>query len=345
MIETDAAVLVAIDEPLRLTRLRIPDLQPGQVRVQVAYTGICHSQLLEIHGKRGPDRFLPHTLGHEGSGIVAAVAPNVTKVRPGDRVVLSWIRGSGADVPSTVYDSELGRVNSGAISTFMRETVTCESRVTSIPDAMPLSEAALLGCAIPTGAGIVLNTAGVTRGQSVAVLGVGGVGLSAVIGASLVGASPIIAVDVRARKLDDARAVGATHVVDASKEDPREAILRITQTVGVDCAIEAAGRRETMELALAVARENGGLCVIAGNLAVGERFSVDPMALIRGKRLVGTWGGGADPDRDIPRFVQLFLAGRLPLTTLISQTYPFEDINRALDALESGTVARALVEC
>ena len=150
--QTEAAVLSELNQPLRLSKLTIPDLKFGQVLVEVAYSGVCHSQLLEVHGKRGLDRFLPHTLGHEGSGTVLKVGPGVTKVKPSDRVVLSWIKGSGADLPFTIYQSAEETVNSGAISTFMRHTVTCENRVTPIPDAMPLREAALLGCAIPTGA-------------------------------------------------------------------------------------------------------------------------------------------------------------------------------------------------
>src|SRR6266540_7172576 len=131
--QTDAAVLVELNQPLRLLALAVPDLKPGQVLVDVAYSGVCHSQLHEIRGRRGPDRFLPHTLGHEGSGTVRAIGPGVSKVKPGDRVVLTWIKGEGADVPATTYASELGAVNSGAISTFMRRTITCENRVVPVP--------------------------------------------------------------------------------------------------------------------------------------------------------------------------------------------------------------------
>src|SRR5262245_26731137 len=155
---TDAAVLFELNQPLRLLTLDVPDPRPGQVLVEVAYSGVCHSQLHEVRGRRGPDRFLPHTLGHEGSGTVLAVGDGVTKVKPGDRVVLTWIKGQGADVPSTTYGGGPGRVNSGAISTFMRHTNTCENRLVPLPPEMPLREAALLGCAVPTGAGVVPNT-------------------------------------------------------------------------------------------------------------------------------------------------------------------------------------------
>lgn len=341
---TEAAVLHDVAQPLRLITLSMPALEPGQVLIDVAYSGVCHSQLLEVQGKRGPDRFLPHTLGHEGSGTVLEVSPDVSKVKPGDRVVLSWIKGSGADVLSTVYPSVEGSINSGAISTFMCQTITCENRVTPIANTMPLREAALLGCAMPTGAGIVLNTAGVKPGSSVVVFGVGGIGLSAVLVASLMNATIIIAVDVFDHKLEQARQVGATHLINAHHTDPLTTVLEITCGRGADYAIEAAGRRETMEIAFQAVRDEGGLCVLAGNLPHGERIVLNPFDLIRGKHIVGTWGGEAQPDRDIPMYVDLFLSGKLKLDKLITHTYSLNDINKALAALEHGEVGRALID-
>lgn len=339
---TEGAVLVALGQPLEIRSLRLPPLRPGQVRVQVAFSGVCGSQVLEARGRRGADPFLPHALGHEGSGIVREVGPGVTKVIPGQPVVLSWIKGRGADVPSTVYESDAGPVNSGAISTFMRETVTCENRVTAIPESVPLREAALLGCAIPTGAGIVLNTLRVQAGSSIAVFGVGGIGLAAVVSASLMNAATIVAVDVADTKLEHARALGATHTVHATREDPLAAIRRITGA-GVDYAVEAAGRPETMEAAFKSVRDGGGLCVLAGNLAHGGRMSIDPFDLIRGKRVIGTWGGETDPDRDILRYVRLYERGRLNLAAFITHEYRLDQINTAIDDLEAGRVGRAIV--
>jgi S-(hydroxymethyl)glutathione dehydrogenase/alcohol dehydrogenase len=341
---TDAAVLCELNAPLRLFPLDVPDLKPGQVFVEVAYSGVCHSQLHEIRGRRGPDRFLPHTLGHEGSGTVKAVGPGVSKVKPGDRVVLTWIKGEGADVPSTVYASELGPVNSGAISTFMRHTITCENRVVPVPPDTPLREAALLGCALPTGAGVVMNTAAPQPGNSLVVFGAGGIGLSALIAARMLDASPLIVVDVVEEKLAGARALGATHTINACRCDPVAAVLEATGGRGADFAVEAAGRRESMEAAFRCVRDKGGLCVLAGNLPQGEQIAINPFDLIRGKRIVGSWGGDTVPDRDVPRYARLFREGKLPLTDLITRDYPLEDVNAALDDLERGRVARALVK-
>ena len=341
--QTEAAVLFKTCEPLRLATLSIPDLRAGQVLVEVAYSGVCQSQLLEILGKRGPDHFLPHTLGHEGSGKVIEVGPKVKKVKPGDRVVLSWIKGEGADVPSMVYQSLEGPVNSGAISTFMRKTVTCESRVVPIPDAMPLREAALLGCAIPTGAGIVMNTANVQKGESIAIFGMGGVGLSAVLAASLREVAIIIAVDVFDHKLDQARRIGATHVINAAQENSLARILEVTHGCGVDYAIESAGSERAMEFAFQAVKKNGGLCVLAGNLPSGGHISIDPFDLIIGKRIMGTWGGSTQPDLDIPRYVDLYLSGKLKLNVLITHEYRLENINQVFNDLADGKLGRAVI--
>lgn len=343
--QTEAAVLVELNEPLRQMTLELPELKPGQALVEIAYSGVCHSQLNEIRGRRGPDRYLPHTLGHEGAGVVQAVGPGVAKVTPGDRVVLTWIKGQGADVRSSGYRGDDGSttINSGPLSTFMRHTITCENRLVSLPPDMPLREAALLGCAVPTGAGIVINSAAVQRGASLAVFGAGGIGLSAVLAARMLEASPLVAVDVVERKLAEAARLGATHTINAGQCDAVAAIRELTGGRGVDYAVEAAGRRETMEAAFRSVRDQGGLCVLAGNLPQGERISIDPFDLIRGKRIAGAWGGETQPDVDIPRYVEWFQQGRFPLAELISREYSLGEVNAALDDLEQGRVLRALV--
>ena len=342
--QTEAAVLFELNQPLRQVTLDLPELKPGQVLVEVAYSGVCHSQLHEVRGRRGPDRFLPHTLGHEGSGVVRAIGRQVSKVRPGDPVVLTWIKGQGADVPSTTYHEGAAAVNSGALSTFMRHTITCENRVVPLPPEMPLREAALLGCALPTGAGVVLNTAAMPSGGSLAIFGVGGIGLSALLAARLREARLLIAIDVVEQKLREALRLGATHIINARERDPVTAILQFTEGGGVDYAIEAAGRRDTMEAAFRSVRAAGGLCILAGNLPHGEQISIDPFDLIRGKRIVGTWGGETRPDDDIPRYAQWYLEGRLPLAELITREYRLDEINSALDDMEQGRLSRALVK-
>ena len=341
---TEAAVLKRPGDPLAIETLGVPAPGPGQVLVDVAFSGVCRSQLLEVRGLRGEDPYVPHTLGHEGSGIVREVGSAVGTVGAGDRVVLTWIAGEGANVPSTMYRGPDGPVNSGAISTFQRTVVVSENRVVSIPSEMPLREAALLGCAVPTGVGAVLNTGKVRPGHSVAVFGVGGVGLASVLGARLAHADPIIAVDIVQEKLDHARRAGATHTVNAAESDPVEAVRRVAGGTGVDVAIESAGSAVTMEAAFSAVRDQGGLCVIAGNVAHGGLIRLDPFDFIRGKRIIGTWGGDTRPHHDIPMYARLYLAGRLDLASLVTHTYSLNSVNDALDDLESGKVGRALLD-
>lgn len=336
-------MLRVVGKPLSVEPLVTPALGRGQVLVEVAFSGVCGTQLHEARGHRGPDAYVPHTLGHEGSGVVLEVGLEVAKVRPGDRVILTWIKGAGLDAPSAAYESGTGHVNSGAISTFLRQAVIAENRLVKLPATVPLREAALLGCAVPTGAGMAME-GGVTAGKSVAVFGCGGVGLCAVMMARALGASRVIAVDVHAVKLELARSFGATDVVDASTGDPVEAIRGLSGGAGVDCAIEAAGTRQTGEAAFNAVRPGGGLAVIGGNPSFGERIAINPMDLIRGKRIVGSWGGGCVPERDTERFAQLYETGALPLAKLVTHTYGLESVNQALDDLELGRIGRALID-
>jgi len=337
--------LTETNKPLQIEELTLPMLKAGQVLVKIAYSGVCHTQLNEVNGSKGEDKFLPHTLGHEGAGTIEAIGPEVTKVREGDSVVLTWIKGAGLDVPSASYTRDDGStVNSGAISTFMERAVISENRVVPIPNGPSLRESSLLGCAIPTGAGIAINTAQVKQGSIVAIFGVGGIGLSAIIGCKLRQAKTIIAIDIFDHKLELAMKVGATHQINGKKQDILPAIMEITKQKGVDFSIEASGIGKIMETAFQAVCDNGGLCIIAGNLPKGEKIAVDPFDLIKGKRIVGTWGGETQPDKDISMYANLLQSGDLDLNPLITNVYSLSEINEALSDLSNGKVGRGLVK-
>lgn len=340
---TQAAVLFETGKPLVILDLELPALAPGQVLVEIAYSGICHSQLNEVSGRKGPDRFLPHVLGHEGSGRILAIGEGVTKVSPGDEVILTWLKGEGADVPSTRYMSARGNINSGAIATFMRHTVTCESRIVRKPDTLTMREAALFGCAVPTGGGVAANSGIDLRGKSVAVFGVGGVGSAAVAMAAALGASLLIAVDIVPSKLDIARRLGATHCFDGGSDNVLNLVREAGGGAGVDLSIESAGLPSVMEMAFAAAKLGGGLCILAGNVGFGERISIDPYDLIRGRHIRGTWGGESSPDLDIPRYAEIAQARKIDLGAMISGEYALEDVNSALEDLQTGKVMRAFL--
>ena len=303
------------------------------------FRSLCHTKLNEIFGLKGEDKFLPHTLGHEGSGVVIEVGEAVTKVRPGDHVVLTWLKGAGHDVPSTRYLSCDGVVNSGAISTFLKRAVVSENRLVPIPKEMPLREAALLGCALPTGGGVVKNEMHLQEGNSFALFGCGGVGLSALLAAVHQGADPIIAVDVHEAPLARAKQLGATHLLDA-RRNPVTAIKELCG--GVDFAFESAGKKEAMEAAFRSLKPSG-LCIIAGNLPKGEMISIDPFELICGKQIRGTWGGKSKIDEDIPLYANLFLNHKLKLSELITHEVSLAEINTLVGQLQRGEVGRGLI--
>jgi S-(hydroxymethyl)glutathione dehydrogenase/alcohol dehydrogenase len=339
---TKAALLVQQNYPLEFAELEIPALKKGQVLVRIHFSGLCHSQLNEWKGIKGPDPYLPHTLGHEGSGIVLEIGEGVTKVKPGDHVVLSWIKGTGQDVSGAEYRWNNKMVHSGAISTFMEKAVISENRLIPIPKEFSLKEAALLGCAIPTGAGVVFNEMQLKAGQSIAIFGVGGVGACALLAASHVKAHPIIAIDVQDKKLERAQQMGATHVVHALKENPPQRIDAILNGQGVDFALECAGKKDVMEMAFESIRASG-CCVLAGNIPKGEQIHIDPFELIKGKKIIGTWGGKSLIDHDVVRFADIFFKKPEALRLLISHEVPLSGINELMQALDQGKVGRGLI--
>jgi S-(hydroxymethyl)glutathione dehydrogenase/alcohol dehydrogenase len=341
--KTQAAILIETGRPLELAEIEIPHLRAGQVLVEVAYSGVCHTQLLEAHGYRGEDKYLPHCLGHEGSGRVVERGPGVSKAAVGDRVILTWMQGNGANVPGTVYGWEGRKVNAGAVTTFQHYAVVSENRLVPLPEQVSDSDGALLGCAVPTGFGAVWNAAQLGTAQSVAVFGIGGIGCSAVSAASARQASPLIAVDVNSDRLRLASTFGATELIDATKSDCVERIQTLCPS-GIDVAIEATGNTMVMRQALEVVRVRGGSVVVIGNAKHGEQLQIDPRQLNQGKRLIGTWGGDNIPDRDFPQYCDLLISGTLDLKPLYPKVYSLEQINQALDDLEQGIVPRPLIK-
>jgi S-(hydroxymethyl)glutathione dehydrogenase/alcohol dehydrogenase len=339
-----AAVLFQCGTPLEILEdIELPPPGPGQVSVALSHAGVCHSQLMEVSGGRGPDPYLPHLLGHEGAATVVSVGDGVTKVAPGDQVVLGWIKGTGLDAPGPKYRWRDRLLNAGGVTTFNSHAVVSENRCYRLPAGIPGDVAVLFGCAVPTGAGIALNEIAPEPGASAVVFGLGGIGLVALMALRAAGCDPVIAVDVMRDKLDLALECGATAAIDAGAEDPVAAIRRLTGGQGADYAIDAAGRTQTIEQAFQSVRKFGGLCVFASHPPAGEMIRLDPHDLISGKSIRGSWGGASDPERDIPRFAEMYLAGKLPLDRLIRDRFSLEEVNLALASLEQKTSLRPLL--
>ena len=341
--KTEAALLVETGKPLVVASIVIPSLKPGQVLVEIAFSGACGTQLMEIAGAKGEDKWCPHCLGHEGTGTVIDTGSEVTKVKPGDKVVLSWIRGTGIEAGGTIYDWDGKRVNSGGVTTFQRHAVVSENRLTMVPKGLALDVAVLLGCAAPTGMGAIFNVLNVKAGNSVVVYGTGGIGLNAIMASALVGGGPIIGVDPNATRRDLARAFGATHVIDpAAGETPAQ--IKAIAPQGIDVAVEATGNPEVMAAAIAITRPRGGRAVVIGNARHDAVFTISPSVFNEGKSLLGTWGGDSVPDRDYANYGRVLCSNRFPVRQLLSAPYRLEDINQALDDLRTGKVARPLID-
>ena len=341
--KTTAALLVQTGSPLALAEIDIPALKPGQVLVEIAYSGACGTQVMEWRGDKGEDKWVPHCLGHEGTGTVLETGSAVSKVKAGDKVVLSWIRGSGIEAGGAVYAWGEKKVNAGGVTTFQRHAVVSENRLTLLPAELPMDIAVLLGCAAPTGMGAVYNVLKAQPGDAVAVFGTGGVGLHAVMAAALVGAMPVIAVDPNPTRRALAPLYGATHVIDPTGIDVLTEIKKIAPQ-GVDIAVESSGVPAAMEIAVNATRQQGGRAVVIGNARHGAMLTLNPSVFNQGKSLMGTWGGDSVPDRDYGRYARLLGAGRFPVRNLLSKPYALEQADQALQDLASGKIGRPLID-
>lgn len=337
-----AAILEALCEPLVVRQVTLPRLGAGQVLVKVLYSGVCRSQLMEVRGGRGVDPWLPHLLGHEGSGIVLEVGSAVQKVKPGDEVILGWIKGKGLDAPGAIYRCGNKTINSGRVATFCNHTVVSESRLVIKPASLPFDTAVLFGCALPTGAGMVLNELRPSVDNSVVVLGLGGIGLAALSALKALGVKTIIALDVSEDKLSLAMHLGASHVFNSSANGCKQAVLELTNG-GASICVESGGQVATIELGYSLIRKSGGRLLFASHPPEGEMIRLAPHELISGKQIAGTWGGATQPDNDIPRMHMLFQKASIPLDALLSKPYKLDQINDALADLEAGRVFRPLI--
>lgn len=356
----------AQSRPLVIEELELDPPGPGEVLVQMAAAGLCHSDLSVINGTRlWP---LPLVLGHEACGHVREVGQGITDLKPGDAVVFSFLPSCGHCPMCVVGRAALcepgvaanragtllrgGRrfhkLNDGVlnhhsgVAGYSQFSVIARESVVKIDADIPMETAVLFGCAIMTGVGAVVNTARVAAGTSVAVFGAGGVGLSAIMGAKAVGAFPIIAVDRIASKLDLAKRCGATHVVNAAETDPVAAVCELTRG-GVETAFEAVGHEEVIAQAFAATRR-GGRTVTIGLPHPDRKLTLPALTIIAEERtLMGSYMGSCVPQRDIPRFIEMYRAGLLPVDLLRSSVIALDEVNAAFDLLDQGEVARQII--
>jgi len=341
--KTLAAVLEKVGEPLAIREIEIPHLIFGQVLVKILFSGVCRSQLMEISGCRGKDNWLPHLLGHEGSGEVIEIGPGVTKVKPGDKVVLGWIKSSGIDAEPAKYRYKNKLINSGRVTTFSNYSVISESRLNKLPNGLALDEAVLYGCALPTGAGMVMNELDIRPSNSVLILGIGGVGISALLMLKAFGTKKIIAVDKIQSKVDFALTLGVKYALNSSEKNFNNEIKKIIGD-GVDFCIESSGKVQTIELGFSMIKKGGGQLLFASHPPSEEKINILPYDLICGKKISGSWGGGVNPDKDISRIYRKLKKNGISLESLIKKRYKLTEINQAISDLELGLVFRPIIE-
>ena len=353
-----AAVLHEIGAPLVVEEVEIEGPRAGEVAVRLVASGVCHSDLHTIDGSFPWP--LPAIFGHEGAGVVEAVGAGVTNVAPGDHVILTWLPYCGAcrmctrgrpnlcemqawSDAGTMMDGTVrfhgagGPISHCTASSFAERTVVAAQTCVRVDTELDLVELSLFGCAVMTGVGAVLNSARVQEGESVAVIGCGGVGLNVVQGARIAAAGRIVAIDRVPEKLALARELGATEVVDASRVDPVEALAG-----GVDHVFEAIGRPATIELATQLTA-TGGQAVLIGMAPVGATARFAPLDLTLGERVIrGSWYGGVVPDRDFPRLLEWYRDGALRIDPLVRRI-GLDDINGAFDLIRSGDAVRSVI--
>ncbi len=360
-----AAVARAIDQ-LSVEEIELEAPHPKEVLVRIQAAGVCHS---DLHTYKGELRTTPPVvLGHEGAGVVEAVGPEVTRVKPGDRVMINWLpsclecptclagrptlceRAAVTTVRSLMPDGTLRHRTLDGLelkpylssATMADHAVIHQNGLVPLPDDVPFEVGAVIGCAVLTGVGAVLNTAQIAAGSSAAVIGCGGVGLSALLGCVLAGCYPIIAVDIVQSKLDYARELGATHTINSRETDAVQALREITR-LGPDYAFDSVGAAVTISQALAGVRP-GGTAVVMGMHALKEEVPISAAMLIaQNKRLLGCFAGSSKPLVDLPKLLELYRGGRLPVDRLISHRYALDQVEQAFTDLMAGEVARSVL--
>jgi len=342
---TLAAILVEQKKPLQIEEIVLPEtLDIGQVLVEFFYSGICGSQIGEIDGVKGPDKWLPHLLGHEASGRVLAIGPGVKHIKPNDTVVAHWRPSKGIEATPAKYQWQGKTVNAGWVTTFNKHAIISENRLTTIPANTDLKAAALYGCAVTTGFGVVDNRARIRLGETVVVFGAGGIGLNIVQAASLAGASSIVAVDLFDNRLEMAKQCGATVVINASKSDVWKSLAEIFKDEAPDVFIDNTGNAEIISRGYELIKASGRV-ILVGVPKKGANASLYTLPLHFGKSITGTTGGETVPQEDIPRYMALTAARKINLNDLITEIAPLSDINKLLLAMRDGSSAgRCLVD-
>ncbi|MEI6572499.1 MAG: zinc-binding dehydrogenase [Alphaproteobacteria bacterium] len=338
-----AAILNRLRNPLVIDSIKLPNqLDAGQVLVRIEYSGICGSQIGEIDGAKGEDKYLPHLLGHEGFGEVLDIGPGVMHVSVNDKVILHWRKGLGIESRTPIYEWKNGKLNAGWVTTFNELAVVSENRVTKAPIGIDPKIACLFGCAITTGFGVVTNNAQLKIGESVVVFGAGGIGLNIIQAAHLTSAWPIIAVDIFDDKLTLARQMGATHTINSKTQNAGTEIVNILGNSDLDVFIDNTGLPDNIELGYNMVGARGRV-ILVGVPKAGEKSTIFTLPLHFGKSITGSHGGEALPAIDIQKYHRLFSVLNIELEKIITHEIELTDINDAIRGIKEGKISGRVI--
>ena len=340
------AVLEKIDGPLTIADVELTPLAFGQVLVKVLVSGICGSQLQEIAGHKGNAKFLPHLMGHEGCGIVEEIGPGVTRVKNGDKVVMHWRKGDGieSDFPQYVFKGK--KIRSGKVTTFSEYSIVSENRITPVPQETPNDLCALLGCSLSTALGTVNIEANVHAGESVMIVGAGGLGVNLIKAAKIVGAHPIISIDIHEHKRAPTKALGADLYINAAEQDIAETLKKELGVKEIDVIIETSGAKESIETTIPLLSGTGRY-IFVGQPKPGESIEITNALHLfggEGKTLRATQGGRFSPGKEIPRYVKLHKANVLNISDIVTHRVKLDEINNAIELVRNGMAGRIMID-
>jgi len=342
--QSQFAVLEKVNKPLLIKNLKIPNLQKNQLLVKIKYSYICGTQLNEIYGTKGPDKYLPHTLGHEASGYIVNIGPNIKDFRVGEKVILSWIKKKGPGSTNPFYlDQKNKKINSGLVSTFSHLAIVSKDRVYKIPANIPMDIAALFGCALPTGFGIVFNfLKKLSKNDYVGIYGVGGVGIMSLIALNSLGIKNIYAVDKNKKNLHIAKKIGCKFT-GKPKEIDKKIINKLIDKQKIKYNFEMSGNKMMMETAMKNLSNNGTM-ILAGNTRKGDFVRLNPYDLIFGKKIYGFSANNISLEKNIKNYIKIIKKINLRKLRNVFSTYKFESINKAVQDFKKGTILRPLIK-
>lgn len=339
-----AAILVETSKPLVVDQIQSHNLDFGQIKVEMICSGICGAQINEIDAIKGPDKFLPHLMGHEGVGTVVEVGDGVHKVEKGDRVVLHWRKSSGLESHFPIFNWKDKKVGAGLVTTFNEYSIVSENRITKISKQIHPPLAALLGCSTTTALGIVSRELNLEIGQSVLIAGSGGLGLSLAQAAKMVSANPIVLIDKNKNKKDLSLKNGADHFFATNNDNLNSDLTNVIGSNGFDICIDTTGNVDIISHLFDSLAKKGKLLLVGQPNIKNELRIKRPLEFFSDKSIFASDGGLTNPDTDIPRYVRLIESDKINIQPIITHTFKLDDINKGIDAMRAGTAGRIIIE-